>query len=87
MRRLLYFAAIVKLLESPGKAGGLPKGNYRHAVGFEILQDLMLEGTEGFALFLMLIASPMLVEAILPRISIEHLSQRIHQLCVFVGGC
>jgi hypothetical protein len=28
IRRLLYFAGIVKLLGSPGKAGGLPKGNY-----------------------------------------------------------
>ena len=26
--RLLYFAGTVKLLLSPGKAGGLPKGNY-----------------------------------------------------------
>ena len=26
--RLLYFAGTVKLWESPGKAGGLPKGNY-----------------------------------------------------------
>ena len=28
IRRLLHFAGIVKLLGSPGKAGGLPKGNY-----------------------------------------------------------
>jgi len=26
--RLLHFSGTVKLLESPGKAGGLPKGNY-----------------------------------------------------------
>ena len=32
IRRLLHFAGIVKLLWSPGKAGGLPRGNY---VGFK----------------------------------------------------
>jgi hypothetical protein len=40
--RLLHFAGTVKLLLSPGKAGGLPKGNYLKSNAAAASINLML---------------------------------------------
>ena len=46
--RLPYFAGIVKLLESPGKAGGLPNKNYSKYASWrsEVFNDLIFENIE-----------------------------------------
>jgi hypothetical protein len=50
-RRLLYFSGTVKLLLSPGKAGGLPKGNYavRRNCHFPWYPIVAAAGKKGYA--------------------------------------
>ena len=58
--------------------GRLVESNDRHMVHLEIVQNLLLERAEFVANTLVLVAGPMLVEAVLPFVPVKDLRNGIH---------
>ena len=62
------------------------QGNDWNAVVFEVFQDLSFESAKFFSNAFMLVAAPVLVEAVLPLVPIKNLGNGIHKPGIFEFG-
>ena len=60
------------------------QGDDRHAVILEVFENLAFECSKLFANGLVLFATPVLIEAVLPLVPIKDLGNRVHEGSVFV---